>query len=544
MTRKTTGMVRLQAALLACGLAVCTYIGYFPQSAPAFEPTPEVTKASLEAPVEPGPVNDRFQIYPYVTEPLVPESGQVLALNGWWDPDERKHYQKDYRTVGQVILALPVSNAAASRFVVNSPATPLPGQLLLFPQPTEAQAATVVMSPSTLDDAPLGFTGRSRIVPREVQQDNQFIPIEDRWRIGFPQWDRYGKGHPVGDDYPFVQGRWWDPYNQNVLKGDYPILGQNIFLEITGTTQAFFEPRQTPTATTPFESTANPDSKDFFGRPGAVVLYAELFLIARFVPRRRRVSPRRLARQGNAGRSMSITSPSTNSPSSAPMSPRGRHARRTFCDAARMVHRKQARRLGPELRLRLHPRRLAAVHQRFSRLHLQRHSIAACACSATISPIAISSTSSTSTSRKKTRTAGSIRFAIATSKSSSPTTIGRISYSPATPRKLSFHYNHDSPTFKFDNNGFLVRPDPVGVFQPHTRRRCVPRLDRRRPYRSPQHHPRFLLGARPRHAEPARQSARRASTPRWRRSNCRTISDWLRFRVSVLLVVRRSRHQQ
>ena len=32
----------------------------------------------------------------------------------------------------------------------------------------------------------------------------------------------------------------------------------------------------------------------------------------------------------------------------------------------------------------------------------------------------------------------------------------------------SIHYNHDSPTFKFDKNGFLVRPDPVGVFHPHT----------------------------------------------------------------------------
>ena len=28
-------------------------------------------------------------------------------------------------------------------------------------------------------------------------------------------------------------------------------------------------------------------------------------------------------------------------------------------------------------------------------------------------------------------------------------------------------YNHDSPTFKFDKNGFLVRPAPQGVFHPH-----------------------------------------------------------------------------
>src|SRR5947209_19590965 len=103
--------------------------------------------------------------------------------------------------------------------------------------------------------------------------------MPDRWRIGFPEWDRYDKGHPTTDDYPFVTGSKWDPFNQNVLKGDYPILGQNTFLEITATTQAFFEPRQVPTATTPFESTANPGQKDFFGNPNQF-FYAQNFFLS------------------------------------------------------------------------------------------------------------------------------------------------------------------------------------------------------------------------------------------------------------------------
>jgi hypothetical protein len=49
-------------------------------------------------------------------------------------------------------------------------------------------------------DAPLGYAGPSRILPRDIQQDAQFVPVEDRWRIGLPEWDRYGKGHPFGDD--------------------------------------------------------------------------------------------------------------------------------------------------------------------------------------------------------------------------------------------------------------------------------------------------------------------------------------------------------
>src|ERR1051325_4668267 len=52
----------------------------------------------------------------------------------------------------------------------------------------------------------------------------------DRWRILFPEYDRYGDRGPRGRDIPFKRGRWWDPYNQNVLKGDYPIHGDKLFM--------------------------------------------------------------------------------------------------------------------------------------------------------------------------------------------------------------------------------------------------------------------------------------------------------------------------
>src|SRR5262249_39224164 len=104
-------------------------------------------------------------------------------------------------------------------------------------------------------DVPLGFTGRSGVLPTEDQQSSHFVPVEDRWRSGFSQWDRYDRGHPFGDDYPYVEGQICDPYNQNVLKGDYPIIGQHTFLNVTGVAQTFQEYRQLPTATTPFEST-------------------------------------------------------------------------------------------------------------------------------------------------------------------------------------------------------------------------------------------------------------------------------------------------
>jgi hypothetical protein len=116
-------------------------------------------------------------------------------------------------------------------------------------------------------DAPLGFAGSTESTSWSAQPSDNALIREDRWRIGFPPWDRYGKGHPWVDDYPYGDGHWWDPYNLNLLKGDYPIIGQYTFLNITGTSQTLFEAREVPTATTPFESTDTPGQNEFFGNP-------------------------------------------------------------------------------------------------------------------------------------------------------------------------------------------------------------------------------------------------------------------------------------
>src|SRR5437773_2921112 len=92
--------------------------------------------------------------------------------------------------------------------------------------------------------------------------------MEDRWRAGFPAWDRYDLGHPRFKDYPWMEGSILDPFNQNVLKGDYPIIGQHTFLNLTASSISLFEGRQIPTATTPFESTQRPFEEEFFGKPG------------------------------------------------------------------------------------------------------------------------------------------------------------------------------------------------------------------------------------------------------------------------------------
>jgi hypothetical protein len=89
--------------------------------------------------------------------------------------------------------------------------------------------------------------------------------VRDRWRYEFPEYDRYGDRGARGRDIPFKRGKWYNPYDQNTLKGDRPVIGDDYFviLSAVSTTQA--ELRRTPSGNN--VSTANPNSNNFFGRP-------------------------------------------------------------------------------------------------------------------------------------------------------------------------------------------------------------------------------------------------------------------------------------
>ena len=87
----------------------------------------------------------------------------------------------------------------------------------------------------------------------------------DRWRLTFPEYDRYGDRGARGRDIPFKKGRWWDPYNQNVLKGDYPIKGDTLFMILSAVSATNVEQRRAPAPSD--VSSVNPVSAEFFGRP-------------------------------------------------------------------------------------------------------------------------------------------------------------------------------------------------------------------------------------------------------------------------------------
>jgi hypothetical protein len=90
---------------------------------------------------------------------------------------------------------------------------------------------------------------------------DDFAPVTDRWRLKFPLWQRYPQDQE--GEYPFVPNRGKDPYDQNVLKGDLPIIGNNPFMVLTAISETPFEYRRLPTPSG--VSQADPGSDEFFG---------------------------------------------------------------------------------------------------------------------------------------------------------------------------------------------------------------------------------------------------------------------------------------
>ena len=89
--------------------------------------------------------------------------------------------------------------------------------------------------------------------------------VRDRWRIGFPEYDRYGDKGARGRDIPFKKSRWYNPYDQNILKGDFPVIGNKYFMILSGVSTTGVELRRTPSGNN--VSSAEPNSNNFFGRP-------------------------------------------------------------------------------------------------------------------------------------------------------------------------------------------------------------------------------------------------------------------------------------
>jgi Carboxypeptidase regulatory-like domain len=148
------------------------------------------------------------------------------------------------------VKAAPATPAAAP----PPPASPYPGVLQRL---EEGQPAV----PETPETPPLPPAGKV------------FVPEPDRWAVTLPDWNRYG----IGNERPYVKSHRFDPFDRNKLKGDSPVFGQQTFFDLTGVSDTFLDGRRLPTPSN--ISTARPGEPGFFGK-GEQLFLDQVFLFS------------------------------------------------------------------------------------------------------------------------------------------------------------------------------------------------------------------------------------------------------------------------
>jgi hypothetical protein len=146
------------------------------------------------------------------------------------------------------------------RFSLSWPADLEAGSHLVSATVTAADGRTVTVEQDLRVDLE-AFMPRQAIeqppteppLPRIVPNIDDFAAYTDRWQI-VPPADYELQVSPKGK---------WDPYNQNILKGDKPRFGKDVFLALTGISDTLVEVRDLPTPTG--VSTNDPTSFPFFG---------------------------------------------------------------------------------------------------------------------------------------------------------------------------------------------------------------------------------------------------------------------------------------
>lgn len=140
----------------------------------------------------------------------------------------------------------------------------LPGPLPVQRPPVAPRGAPASSQPTGIPSRyggiqPPGVQTRGTAEP--LPPENEVFEAEpDRWTVAMPEWKRYANGA----ENPYAQTHWWDPFNRNKSKGDYPIIGDSIFFSFTGTSDTVFDERRVPSPSG--VSRAQPGTADFFGK--------------------------------------------------------------------------------------------------------------------------------------------------------------------------------------------------------------------------------------------------------------------------------------
>jgi hypothetical protein len=158
-----------------------------------------------------------------------------------------------YRAAEKIPLKCGDCHDREGAFVAKTDVIPQPPAERPAPAIELDPALVKVATSQTSIDPPIGYAGPSRI-DNPKQETADAMPIADRWRIGFP------------DDPRYQRGEIYNPYRQNVLKGDYPLFGQHNFFIVTAESESLVNAKRVPVPSN--VASQRPDSEEFFGRGG------------------------------------------------------------------------------------------------------------------------------------------------------------------------------------------------------------------------------------------------------------------------------------
>lgn len=187
---------------------------------------------------------------------LDPGTYLLLVQSDGFEKMTRDDLRLDAGDVVTIELILAPSTFAAA------PASRLPRLPELGPPAPAVESGPAAASYRELLRRPDAEYGQGIAAPEILPPAREvFLPMPDRWNVAMPDWNRYGRS----GEYPYVRAsHWWDPFNRNRLKGDEPIFGRQTFLNITATAGTSVEERRVPATSN--ISSAQPGSPDFFGR--------------------------------------------------------------------------------------------------------------------------------------------------------------------------------------------------------------------------------------------------------------------------------------
>ena len=195
-----------------------------------------------------------------------PDDEPLPAAPGRFNPDPGG------RTAPETDTAAPANTPVVPSLFepILPPPPPLPvgGQTGTKPLPYKLRLPREGVVPTVENNNPLPYPqyqlseGGIGLLPNEIPEFN-------RWRIPFGQYDRYAD-HRI--ETPYQQGplRLLDPYKASLLKGDSPIIGNDIFPNLIFEDQFTAEFRRVPVGAG--ISTARAESTDFFGRSESYTL--------------------------------------------------------------------------------------------------------------------------------------------------------------------------------------------------------------------------------------------------------------------------------